>query len=171
MLERLTQRSNSLSPETQVLLTLRYLGKGGYLSEIGDLHGVSEASVSRAFHDTVRAFNSHLKNISFPWTREEQERIKLGFCSIGGFPKVLGAVDGTLIPIKRPPANEEMAFVCRKGYHAINVQGVCDSDLRFTNVVVRWPGSTHDSLILKNSGLGKKMETGVVDGWLLGDSG
>ncbi|XP_046577620.1 uncharacterized protein LOC124285440 [Haliotis rubra] len=84
---------------------------------------------------------------------------------------ILGAVDGTLIPIKRPSPNEEAAFVFRKGYHAINVQAICDSSLRFTNVVVKWPGSTHDTLIWSNSQVGIKMEETAPDGWLLGDSG
>ena len=43
------------------------------------------------------------------------------------------------------------------------------SSSRFTNIVVKWPGSTHDSFILNNSGKPDVM-TGI-NGWLLGDSG
>eukprot|EP00105_Crassostrea_gigas_P045711 XP_019929859.1 PREDICTED: putative nuclease HARBI1 [Crassostrea gigas] len=39
----------------------------------------------------------------------------------------------------------------------------------FTNIVVRWPGSTHDSFILANSFLPQIMRG--VNGWFLGDSG
>ena len=38
-----------------------------------------------------------------------------------------------------------MAFVNRKQFYSINVQAVCDSDAFITNIVARWPGSTHDS--------------------------
>ena len=41
-----------------------------------------------------------------------------------------------------------MAFVNRKQFYSINVQAVCDSDAFITNIVARWPGSTHDSRIL-----------------------
>ena len=35
--------------------------------------------------------------------------------------------------------------------------------------MARWPGSTHDSFILRNSGVGRRLEAGAVqDGWLLG---
>ena len=42
----------------------------------------------------------------------------------------------------------------------------------FTNVVVRWPGSTHDSHIFRTSAIGGNLEgTGLAGGVLLGDSG
>ncbi|WAR16586.1 hypothetical protein MAR_031180, partial [Mya arenaria] len=43
-------------------------------------------------------------------------------------PRVLGAVDGTLVPIITPHDNEEV-YVCRKGYHALNIQAVVDSNM------------------------------------------
>ena len=63
---------------------------------------------------------------------------------------MLGAIDGPLVPIIAPSENEPV-YVSRKGYHAINVQGIMNAELVFTNVVARWPGSTHDSFILLNS--------------------
>jgi len=42
----------------------------------------------------------------------------------------------------------------------------------FTNVVARWPGSTHDSHILRTSAIGDILiGTGLRDGVILGDSG
>ncbi|KAH1025096.1 putative nuclease HARBI1 [Dendroctonus ponderosae] len=38
----------------------------------------------------------------------------------------------------------------RKGYFSWNVQAVCDARLRFTDIVVRWPGSSHDQTIFNN---------------------
>ena len=41
-----------------------------------------------------------------------------------------------------------------------------------TNVVARWPGSTHDSHIFRTSAIGRHLEgNGLTDGVLLGDSG
>ncbi|KAL1256529.1 hypothetical protein QQF64_012074 [Cirrhinus molitorella] len=40
------------------------------------------------------------------------------------------------------------------------------------NAVARWPGSTHDSFIVRNSSVGNRLEAGAGrDGWLLGDRG
>ena len=42
------------------------------------------------------------------------------FHEVGGFPNVIGAIDGTHVEIKGPN-NEEQTFVNRKGSHSINV--------------------------------------------------
>ena len=64
-----------------------------------------------------------------------------------------------------------MAFVNRKQFYSINVQAVCDSDAFITNIVARWPGSTHDSRIFENSNIADKLRDGALDGILVGDSG
>lgn len=63
-------------------------------------------------------------------------------------------------------------FRNRKGYFSLNVQVVCNATTKITDVVVRWPGSTHDSYIFNNSAVRVKFETEEVNNWiLLGDSG
>ncbi|XP_060073900.1 putative nuclease HARBI1 [Ylistrum balloti] len=101
----------------------------------------------------------------------EQLKVKLDFYNIRGFPSVLGAVDGTLIPIETPSI-DEYHYVCRNGFHALNIQGVCDANLKFLNIVAKWPGSTHDSFRWTNCGLSAAFEDKeMTGGWLLGDSG
>ena len=51
------------------------------------------------------------------------------------------------------------------------MQAVCDHEQKFLNVVVKWPGSTHDSFILKNSDVYEAFETAKFNGIILGDSG
>ena len=53
----------------------------------------------------------------------------------------------------------------------MNVQAVCSHDLKFTDIVARWPGSVHDSRIFRNSRLCAKFEKYDYNGVLLGDSG
>lgn len=85
-------------------------------------------------------------------TQQELAHVMESFHGIAGFPNVIGAVGGTRIRINSP-SNDEHLYVNRKNYHLINVQGVCDSKLRFINIVSMWQGSTHDSFLLKNSAL------------------
>ncbi|KAG8234316.1 hypothetical protein J437_LFUL013056, partial [Ladona fulva] len=81
-------------------------------------------------------------------------------------PGVLGYVDGTHIAIKTPREEEHLYFN-RKHYHSINAQIVCDSDLKISNILSRYPGSTHDSFVWVNSGVRERL----MDIWAMGDSG
>lgn len=86
---------------------------------------------------------------------------------------MVGVIDCTHVRIKAPTENEEV-YVNRKGYHSVNVQLVFDANDRVTDVVARWPGSTHDSRILEYSGIKDLFEGGHLPNGnyhLLGDSG
>uniref|UniRef100_A0A671S9L1 Uncharacterized protein n=1 Tax=Sinocyclocheilus anshuiensis TaxID=1608454 RepID=A0A671S9L1_9TELE len=92
------------------------------------------------------------------------------FYSIDNIPRVIGIIDGTLIPVSSPVVNEPL-YICRKGYPAINVQIVCDHQGMFTDIVAKWPGNTHDSFVWAKSAVCQvAKEGGFGDSWLLGDT-
>lgn len=123
----------------------------------------------RCIWQVIAAVDHRVKNIQFPTTSEELAMYKQGFYSIAHLPNCIGAIDCTLVPILSPHEREDV-FVCRKGYHAINVQAVVNTNMKFTNVVARWPGSTHDNVIFENCALKQWLDNGN-HGWLIGDSG
>ena len=84
---------------------------------------------------------------------------------------VIGCIDGTHVPIVKPSSRDYEEYRCRKSFFSINVQAVVDHDLKFSNIVVRWKGSTHDSGIWNNCCLKAKFEAGLMNGYLLGDNG
>ena len=169
-----TIRNKAIPASLQIFISLRVLASGSFQEVIGDGHGVSKASVSRKLHKVCQAICRHLTNvyIKFPTSVAEQRRVKEQFFEVANFPNVIGAVDGTLIPIKAPAGEDEHLYVSRKGGHAMNVQVVSRANLTITSVVCRYPATTHDSYIWRNCALNEKFENGDVGGgWLLGDSG
>ena len=167
-LQRSTQRSHPMSVMTQVLTALRFYATGLFQKDVADLHGISQPSVSRAVTGVSAAIARVAKNyIALPASNLTQ--IMKDFGQLADMPNVVGCIDGTQIPISAPHDNEHL-YVCRKGFHAINVQVVCDAQLRLTNIVAKWPGSTHDSFMWTNSALYQRMRANNM-GWLLGDSG
>ncbi|XP_061173676.1 putative nuclease HARBI1 [Saccostrea echinata] len=48
---------------------------------------------------------------------------------------------------------------------------VCDSNLKFLNLVAKWPGSSHEAFVWSNSVLCQIFENGnIARSWLVGDS-
>ncbi|XP_019699684.1 putative nuclease HARBI1 [Harpegnathos saltator] len=61
--ERLSSQAGhikNVSPALQVLIALRFYAKGCYQTELGDLHGVSQPTVSRIVAKVAEAIASHL---------------------------------------------------------------------------------------------------------------
>lgn len=171
-----TNRNRPVTPETKVLITLRYLATGKMQLCSGDDLGPSQQTVSRVITETLSALSSNeilMHFLKFPITLNECHRKAVDFQQIAGFPGVIGAIDGTHIRIIAPK-EFEAEYVNRKRYHSINVQVVFDATYRILDIVARWPGSVHDARILRESALSQVVfGRGMVpDGYhLLGDSG
>ncbi|XP_071137367.1 putative nuclease HARBI1 [Mytilus edulis] len=172
-IEHPTQRSQSLSAEMQVLVALRFFACGGFLQVVGDTQGIDKSTVSRCVQKVSDALNAKADQfIKWPSVQRKGD-IKQGFFDNGGFPGVVGCIDGTHVRISAP-SHDKPSFVNRKGYHSINTQAICDHEGKFTNVVARWPGSVHDSHIMRCSQVCTHLEEShlsVQDGLILGDSG
>ena len=91
-----------------------------------------------------------------PETVAEKENLTQKFLEHHGFSQCIGAIDGSHIPIRQP--NQNYAdYINRKGFTSINVQALCDYRYCFLDVVVKWPGSVHDSRIFLQSNLNQKL--------------
>lgn len=171
-LQHPTRRSCALSSLNQIFITLRFLSSGTFYIIDGDIVNVSKATVSRCVTSVTMALKRKVNDfIHFPTTPNEIQKAKEGFSGLHhGFPGIIGAVDCTHVKIQAPYENE-FAYVNRKNDHSINVQAICTADRKFTNIVVKWPGSVHDSRIFSESKIGKDLADRRVDGVLLGDGG
>jgi len=172
-LQRTTARSCALPVSTQVLVALRFYATGSMQRVAGDLHGISQPSVSRCVHAVSRLLTCNASSyIKFPTDESSQRKTMADFYKIAAFPNVLGCVDGTQIPILSPAINENI-YVCRKGFHSLNVQAICNAQMCFINIVAKYPGSAHDSFIWRNCAVYQYLEqhTAEHQRWLLGDSG
>lgn len=107
--------------------------------------------------------------IKFPQTNSEVTKAKEDWQKKFKIPSVIGAIDCTHVRISKPSINGD-EYVNRKNYTSLNVQATCNANEEFTSIDAKWPGSVHDSRILRNSGLPQIMQT-IPDTILLGDSG
>lgn len=110
---------------------LRFLAKGDYLSEVAEIHGISKSSGCLIVPSVIKAICATFDNIKFSTRTDDIRKIKAEFYKIAGFPNVVGAIDGTHIPIQGMSSEDEPLFISRKGFHSINVQAVVNPDLRY----------------------------------------
>ncbi|KAL4103612.1 hypothetical protein QTP88_018973 [Uroleucon formosanum] len=165
-------RGKPISPSLQLLISLRYLTRGQVQDDNGDLHGVSQQTVSRYLCQVCRALAS-LKNnyIKFPLTNGEVATKKADFRRKFNMPLIIGAIDCTHIRIKKVAGDYAQLYINRKGFYSINVQVICDANCHILHVIAHWRGSAHDSRIWNKSLIKEQFENGSINGILLGDSG
>ena len=160
-----TRRNHALSVSLQVLVALRYYAVGGFQDPLGQGHGLHKSTVSRCISRVSTALCSHAAEfIKFPDDVDGRRRITQKYYDLCGLPRVIGAVDGTLIPIKAP-VDDEHLFVCRKGFHAMNVQVVVDI---FRDVVIQYPGNAHDAYIWNNCALARRFRNQMANLVIIG---
>lgn len=171
-LARPTARSRAFPVSFQIMVALRFYATGSFQMVNADVHNISRPSVSKITSDVTSCLKRVCRNyIKMPTDQAGLHNIMRGFYEKTNFPNVVGAIDGTHIRIKSP-AEDEHLYVNRKNYHSINVQAVCDSSMKFLNIVAKYPGATHDSFILTNSNIYELFDSREIGiGWLLGDSG
>ena len=73
-----------------------------------------------------------------------------GFRVRWGFPQVVGAIDGTHIPIT-PEQDNRNDYYNRKGFYSIILQIVADYKFMINDICIGWPGKVHDARVLRNS--------------------
>ncbi|XP_070411270.1 putative nuclease HARBI1 [Nothobranchius furzeri] len=109
-----------------------------------------------------------------PKTPEEMEVVSRG---IGGlahhraFRKAVGAIDGCHIWIKAPSGPDGQCYRNRKLFPSIILQAVCDHQACFIDAYVGWPGSVHDSRVLRHSPLHRQSAYPPHGHFILADGG
>lgn len=148
-----TQMRKAITPEKRIALTLWFLSTGSDYRTISHLFGVSKPTVCLVVKEICTAIVDTLlsKYIHIPGGAALQETIQR-FEFEYGFPQCAGVVDGSHIPIISPqecPAD----YYNRKGFHSIILQGTVDSQGKFIDINVGWPGRVHDARVFSNSSL------------------
>ncbi|KAG6765316.1 hypothetical protein POTOM_029347 [Populus tomentosa] len=151
-----------LSVTDQVAVALRRLSSGESLSNIGDLLGINQSTVSQITWRFVEAMEERgLHHLCWPSTEAEMEEIKSNFEKICGLPNCCGSIDTTHIVMTLPTVDRSNdVWIDREKNHSMLLQAIVDPDMRFRDVIVGYPGSLSDALVLQNSSFFKLSEEG-----------
>ena len=157
-----TQLRETIPVAKRVAISLWWLAHGGSYHVVGQRFGISSSIVGRITKDFVGAL-VHLRDnfISWPKTENECRSAIRSFQDLSSLPNVLAAVDGTHVKIIAPE-NSAVDFFNRKQQYSIACQGVCDGKLKFLSMSAGYPGSVHDSRMLRNSWLFAAANNGEI---------
>ena len=154
-------RKDVITLEKRLAITLYYLKDQGSMKMTANVFGVAQCTVGQVVHEMCKILSENIgpKMIKFPSDKDEVMQAISEFHTRFGFPKVIGCVDGTHIPIKAPSENTHDYFSYKMCY-SVNVQAICDAFGRFINVEVKWPGSVHDARVFSNCQVQKSFVSG-----------
>ncbi|XP_041848114.1 putative nuclease HARBI1 [Melanotaenia boesemani] len=112
--------------------------------------------------------------IRLPTAGADLEAVSRGFAGLArhqAFSKAAGAIDGCHVRIKPPSGPDGHCYKNRKLFPSIILQSVCDHQGRFIDTYVGWPGSVHDSRVLRHSPLYKRSLYPPPGHFILADGG
>ncbi|XP_071635713.1 putative nuclease HARBI1 [Temnothorax longispinosus] len=158
-------------PEKQLLIAIWMLATPNSYRCISDRFNVGKGTAWRCVHRVINALYAEVRTfIKWP-TRQEAEQTMETIQNQYGFPGVIGAVDGTHVRIAAPQDHGE-SYVNRKGFHSIQLQVICDAQLRFIHCYTGQVGFVHDMRVFRLSNVESMFteENFPHDSHILGDA-
>jgi len=147
----------------RMLLVLYCLAQGGSLLLTCDTAEVSESKFDRVLREVLSAIDCALPTPRFPSSVDGQSKVTVDFVNLSGclFRKVTGMIDGTLNPIRTPPARMKVSCNCRTCFYALSLLAITESRKRFLWTRACLPGSIGDSRSFKESRLYRQHKFGT----------
>ena len=126
-----TNRRRAISVETKVAIAITRLASGSPLYIIVDSFRVGVSSVHGIVLEFCQALKETCRDVFIRWPSPSQmQAISENFEALHGIPYVVGAIDGSHIPIIAPEEHDA-DYYCRKGFHSVLLQAVVDSSVVF----------------------------------------
>ena len=155
-----TRLRRAIPLQKRVAVSLWRLATGNSYRTCGLNFGLPKSTASQIKREFCSILTRKVDEfIKFPYTEAEARAAIDAFDDLGRFPQVIGAVDGTHIPIKAPKDNPN-SYYNRKRFHSVVLQGISDSQCRFIDVSTGYPGRMHDARVFRISRIGKDAENG-----------
>ena len=148
--------------EVKVAVAISRLATGNSMQCIADLYRIGLSSSQLAVSQFCGAIKKNLlrKFINWP-SPSTMDRYAQEFQDLQQIPYVVGAVDGSHIPIVAPRLHAP-DYYNRKGFHSILLQGVVSAKCLFWDFDIGWAGSMHDANLWSRTAIGQYCEAGKL---------
>ncbi|XP_034533111.1 putative nuclease HARBI1 [Notolabrus celidotus] len=169
------ERRHGWGATIETLVFLFWLASGASYRVVSRVFGIPRSTVHRIVHRvTAEVVAVRHKVICLPKTAEDLAAVTHGFAGLArqaAFGKAAGAIDGCHVRIKPPSGPDGHCYKNRKLFYSIILQAVCDHQGCFIDTYVGWPGSVHDSRVLRHSPLYRRAIYPPPGHFILADGG
>jgi hypothetical protein len=143
-----------ISPETRLLVTLRYLALGDGFRSLSQIFRIGVSTARLIVKETCSTIISTLTEdyLKTPSTRQDWINVASDFTLRWNFPHVIGAVDGKHIRIVAPSKSGSL-FYNYKEFFSVILLAVVDADYRFIYINVGAEGKASDGGVWSKSSL------------------
>ena len=151
-----------VSVEKRVAVVLWRLDTGDMYRSCVLQYGIGE-STAKVISEQFESALCRLKNsyIRFSYTDEEVQEVMDCFEEEYHFPQIAGAIDGSHIEIRAAPDNHK-DYYNRKQFYSLVLRWDVAGKLLFRHNSFGYPGSVHNSRVLRLSGLADLAEKGQI---------
>ena len=153
--------------QVKVAVSISRLATGNSMQSIADLYKIGLSTSQDAFSQFTVAMKQVLLRKFIRWpSAVVMDKFAQEFQNLHGIPYVVGAVDGSHIPIIGPRLHAA-DYYNRKGFHSILLQGVVSSRCLFWDFDIGWAGSMHDANLWSRTHIGRFCEAGRLSPYVL----
>lgn len=159
--DKKNNRPDKIPPRQKLAMVLETLASGTLQRQVAHHYRVSKQHFGYIINDVCDAICLVMKEEIKTPTEEEYIQIANTFHAKWNFPNFLGAVDGSHIPIRRPPGSASI-FFNHKGTFSIILVAAADANYRFCFINVGAYGSESDGSAFITSKLGRAIMNDVI---------
>ena len=168
----LRQDLRPVEDEIKLAIALRVLAGSTRRIDVAQIYGLSKSCISKWFFAMLPIIIAALPlSINLEDIEANDPKLKSvaqGFKnkSTCGIDKCIGAIDGCAVRIRQPSQDDVQNasnYYNRKGFHALNMQAICDASRRFIWYCCKSAGSTHDSTAFVSTVLYDRLKTGLLN--------
>ena len=152
--------------EVLVAIFLRMMA-GGAVHDICALYGAAPSTCYKWFNELLDVVCKRMPLDAVPSDERKLRRMSVKFAESrphsNPLPGCIGALDGIQVVIEKPHADmNPLHFYSRKGFYALTVQDIVDSDYRFLSCSSLTVGRAYDALAFRLSSLNSFLEAGKL---------
>jgi hypothetical protein len=108
--------------EFRVAMVLTRLGSENSLQMCGEVYVIAKSIMSITVREFFVTIRKHLKPlVILKLTRNKIKEITIGFECLHGSPNILGAINGSYVPIIAPKVYPKL-YYCQKGFYSTLIQ-------------------------------------------------